>query len=86
FFPIVKAMKRGDDYYGLPTAVRSLALFYNKKILTEAGLDPTKPPQTLDDLVAQALKAVKRDSAGNILSAGITIDMAGQDHQWWREA
>src|SRR5215217_5893760 len=31
FFPIVSAMKRGNDYYGLPTAVRSLALFYNKK-------------------------------------------------------
>src|SRR3546814_12074628 len=25
FFPIVAAMKRGDDYYGLPPAVRSLA-------------------------------------------------------------
>lgn len=86
FFPIVKAMKRGDDYYGLPTAVRSLALFYNKKLLTEAGLDPSKPPATLDELVAQASKAVKRDGGGNITSAGITIDMAGQDHQWWREA
>lgn len=86
FFPIVKAMKRGEDYYGLPTAVRSLALFYNKKLLTDAGLDPSKPPATLDDLVAQASKAVKRDGGGNITSAGITIDMAGQDHQWWREA
>lgn len=85
FFPIVKAMKRGDDYYGLPTAVRSLALFYNKKLMTEAGLDPSKPPQTIDDLVAQASKAVKRDGGGNITSAGITMDMTGQDHQWWRE-
>lgn len=85
FFPIVSAMKRGDNYYGLPTAVRSLALFYNKKAFQAAGLDPNKPPQTLDELLAAAEKTVKRDSAGNIVSAGITLDMAGQDHHWWRE-
>ncbi|MET3900071.1 multiple sugar transport system substrate-binding protein [Devosia sp. UYZn731] len=85
FFPIVTAMKRGDDYYGLPTAVRSLALFYNKKLFEEAGLDPSKPPQTLDELVAAAVATAKHDAAGNLISEGITMDMAGQDHQWWRE-
>ncbi|SMH28893.1 extracellular solute-binding protein [Azospirillum agricola] len=85
FFPIVSAMKRGEDYYGLPTAVRSLALFYNKKLLADAGLDPNAPPKTLDDLVTMAEKTVKRDGAGNITSEGFALDMAGQDHQWWRE-
>lgn len=85
FFPIVTAMKRGDDYYGLPTAVRSLALFYNKKLFEEAGLDPAKPPQTLDELVAAAVATAKHDAAGNLTSEGITLDFAGQDHQWWRE-
>lgn len=85
FFPIVSAMKRGDDYYGLPTAVRSLALFYNKKLFTEAGLDPNKPPQTLDELVAAAQKTTQRDGAGNLVSEGFTVEMGGQDHQWWRE-
>ena len=78
-------MKRDGDYYGLPTAVRSLALFYNKKLFQEAGLDPTKPPQTLDELLDAAKKTTKRDAAGNMTSAGITLDMAGQDHHWWRE-
>ncbi|MFD1254158.1 MULTISPECIES: extracellular solute-binding protein [Devosia] len=82
FFPIVSAMKRGDDYYGLPTAVRSLALFYNKAIFAEAGIEP---PTTLDELVAAAEATTKRDGSGNITSAGITMDMAGQDHHWWRE-
>ena len=86
FFPVVTAMKRGGQYYGLPTAVRSLALFYNKKLFEAAGLDPAKPPQTLDALVAAAEKTVKRDGAGNIISEGITLDPAGQDHHWWREA
>jgi multiple sugar transport system substrate-binding protein len=85
FFPIVSAMKRGNDYYGLPTAVRSLALFYNKKAFKDAGLDPNNPPKTLDELVAAAEKTTKRDGSGNIISAGMTLDMGGQDHQWWRE-
>jgi multiple sugar transport system substrate-binding protein len=85
FFPIVGAMKRGDDYYGLPTAVRSLALFYNKKLFQEAGLDPNNPPKTLDEYVAAAEKTTKRDGAGNLVVAGSTLDMGGQDHQWWRE-
>ena len=85
FFPIVSAMKRGNDYYGLPTAVRSLALFYNKKAFKDAGLDPNNPPKTIDELVAAAEKTTKRDGSGNIISAGMTLDMGGQDHQWWRE-
>lgn len=85
FFPIVSAMKRGNDYYGLPTAVRSLALFYNKKAFKDAGLDPNNPPKTIEELVAAAEKTTKRDGSGNIISAGMTLDMAGQDHQWWRE-
>jgi multiple sugar transport system substrate-binding protein len=82
FFPIVEAMKRGDDYYGLPTAVRSLALFYNKALFAEAGVEP---PNTLDELLAAAKATTKVDGSGNMISAGITLDMAGQDHHWWRE-
>jgi len=82
FFPIITAVKRGDAYYGLPTAVRSLALFYNKKLLDEAGV---APPQTLDELVSVAKATTKTDGGGNITQEGITLDFAGQDHQWWRE-
>jgi multiple sugar transport system substrate-binding protein len=85
FYPIVQTMKRDGEYYGLPTAVRTLALFYNKKLFQEAGLDPNKPPQTLDEYLEAAKKTVKRDAAGNMLSAGAVIDMPGQDLHWWRE-
>ena len=64
-------------------AVRSLALFYNKTLLDAAGI--TTPPQTLDDLVADAKKTVQRDGSGNITTEGMGMDFAGQDHQWWRE-
>ena len=85
FFPMVQAMNVDGAYYGLPTAVRSLALFWNTKLFEEAGLDPSQPPQTLDELVDMATKLTKRDDAGNLLQAGFTIAPAGQDHHWWRE-
>jgi multiple sugar transport system substrate-binding protein len=85
FFPIVRSMKVNGSYYALPTAVRSLALFWNKKLFKEAGLNPDQPPATLDEMVAMARKLTKRDSAGNLLVEGVAVDMAGQDQHWLRE-
>lgn len=85
FFPIVSAMKRDGQYYGLPTAVRAMALFYNKDLFQKAGLDPEKPPRTLDELVDTAKALVKRDAAGNFQQVGMALDIARQDHNWWRE-
>ncbi len=83
FFPMVAAMREGENYWALPTAVRSLALFYNKRLFEEAGIDG--PPETLDELVDIAGKLTKRDSAGNLTQAGFTIGMNAQDHHWFRE-
>jgi len=85
FFPLVKQMKVDGQYYAVPTAVRSLALFWNQKLFTEAGLDPAKPPQTLDELLDMARKLTKRDAGGNLTQAGIALDMGLQDHHWLRE-
>ncbi len=82
FFPIVQAMKRDGAYMALPTAVRSLALFYNKKLLDDAGVGA---PATLDELVTVAKAVTKRDDGGNLLVEGITAGMDAQDHHWWRE-
>jgi multiple sugar transport system substrate-binding protein len=85
FFPIVQQMKVDGKYYALPTAVRSLALFWNKTLFKEAGLDPNKPPATLDELVDYAKKLTKRSPNGDLIQEGLTIDMGGQDHHWLRE-
>lgn len=82
FFPIVGAMKRNEQYYALPTAVRTMALFYNKKLFAEAGV--TEPPKTLDELVEVAKKTARHDNGGNLVQAGIALDIARQDHHWWR--
>jgi multiple sugar transport system substrate-binding protein len=83
FFPMVQAMKDGDNYWALPTAVRSLALFYNKRLMADAGLDT--PPANLDELVEMAGAMTQRDGAGNITQVGITTGMTAQDHHWFRE-
>lgn len=83
FFPMVEAMKVDGQYYALPTAVRSLALFYNERLFEEAGL--AGPPETLDELVEHAKALTKRDGAGNITQVGITTGMTAQDHHWFRE-
>ena len=83
FFPMVGAMREGDNYWALPTAVRSLALFYNESLFDEAGIDG--PPETLDDLIDTAKKLTKMDAAGNLTQVGITAGMNAQDHHWFRE-
>ena len=47
FFPMVQAMEKDGQYMALPTAVRTLALFYNTRLFEEAGIDG--PPKTLDE-------------------------------------
>lgn len=83
FFPMVQAMKLDGQYMALPTAVRSLALFYNERLFDEAGIDG--PPKTLDELVDTARKLTRRDGAGNLTQVGMTSGMTAQDHHWWRE-
>ncbi len=83
FFPMVQAMKGEEGYYALPTAVRSLALFYNERLFDEAGIEAA--PETLDELIEVAKKLTKKDGAGNITQVGITTGMNAQDHHWFRE-
>jgi len=85
FFPLVKAARIGDNYYALPIAVRSLALIWNKDRFRKVGLDPESPPQTLDEMLAYALKLTEYDKAGNIIKPGMTVELRGQMHHWVRE-
>jgi multiple sugar transport system substrate-binding protein len=42
--------------YGVPHDIDLSAMFYNKVLFTKAGLDPEKPPTTLDEMAAAAKK------------------------------
>ncbi|PRY19526.1 carbohydrate ABC transporter substrate-binding protein (CUT1 family) [Aliiruegeria haliotis] len=56
--------------YGIPTELSVYQLFYNKKILAEAGYDA--PPATWDELAEIAAKVTKKNDQGNITVAGYT--------------
>lgn len=64
--------------YGLPMMNGSrAALFYNKDMFVEAGLDPDKPPTTLTELMEMARKLTKYDEAGNVVRSGLSLRISG---------
>ncbi len=56
--------------YGVPITWNALFLFYNKDDFRAAGLDPTKPPATWEDLVRVAKKLTKYKATGAVERAG----------------
>jgi multiple sugar transport system substrate-binding protein len=89
FSPMVAESKFEDQYWAIPTAVRSLALFWNKDMFEAAGLDPEAPPTTLDELVDMAKATTIYDGNGtdilNITQEGFSVGLTSQDHHWFRE-
>lgn len=61
--PLESASWKGH-IYGVPKATNTIALFYNKDMFRAKGLDPDKPPQTWDELLAAARKL--NDPAHNV--------------------
>ena len=89
FSPMVANAKFEGSYWAVPTAVRSLALFWNKDLFAAAGLDPDTPPATLDDFVEAAIATTVYDGdesdVYNITTQGHAPALASQDHHWFRE-
>ena len=74
YYPFVaESVDFGGKYYSAPTAVRTLALIWNKSLFKEAGLDPNTPPKTLEELQAYAKKLSKFDAKGNLVQAGLLM-------------
>jgi multiple sugar transport system permease protein len=56
--------------YGIPWVMSPNALFYNKKLFKNAGLNPNKPPRTWAELENYAMRLTKRDNKGRITRIG----------------
>lgn len=68
-----KSLMRFDDqFWGLPLSLDTAALFYNKDVLDEAGVEV---PETLDDLRAAAEDLIVRDADGAIERIGWVPDV-----------
>ena len=83
FVPMVQNSKFDGKYWALPTAVRSLSLFYNVDLLSAAGF--LLPPATWEEFTAAAERTTVRDAAGRITTEGFGISPEGQDHHLIRE-
>lgn len=84
FSPMVEASFFDGELYTLPTAVRTLALFYNKDLMEAAGLDPESPPTTLDELREQAVQCTVKNG-DDFEVYGFIVNPSGQAHHWFRE-
>jgi multiple sugar transport system substrate-binding protein len=60
-------------YYGLPDQTTGVAMFYNRRLFRDAGLDPDAPPTTWEDFVVTAKK----------LTQGEIFGFAMENTLWW---
>lgn len=56
------SLAHDEETYTMPYQVGADLLFFNKDMLTEAGLDPENPPQTMEEILAAAEKLHKPES------------------------
>jgi multiple sugar transport system substrate-binding protein len=64
--------------YGLPFMDFDAGLLYNKKLFQAAGLNPNKPPTTLEQLQADAYRLTKVGPGGRIEQLGFYPSYPGQ--------
>ena len=60
--------------YGLPFGQDTWALYYDTDAFKAAGLDPTKPPTTPDELWNDAAKLTQVNADGSLARAGFIPD------------
>ena len=82
--PLDAVLKDRDDYipasltyvtwnnklWAIPYRIETHAIIFNKGMFKEAGLDPDKPPQTWDELIAAAKRLSKGKVAGFAITGG----------------
>jgi multiple sugar transport system substrate-binding protein len=78
----LKELSLDDKLYGLPLTVDARALFYNKKLLAEAGIEP---PKTWDELADAAAKLTKWNGS-KLEVAGFSLGDVGLFNMYLQQA
>ena len=85
-YSLADYLPKVTGYYTVKGVLRSMpynpsnpVLFYNKDAFTRAGLDPNKPPQTLDEVRAYSKQIVDRGAAKH----GISLRIAEFFTEFW---
>jgi ABC-type sugar transport system permease subunit/ABC-type glycerol-3-phosphate transport system substrate-binding protein len=71
FYPACRkeATYRGK-VYAIPYTTDCRALYYNRRLFREAGLDPDRPPGTWDGLLEYAVRLTRKDPQGRLKTIG----------------
>ena len=74
--------------WSMPFNISNPVLFYNKKMFTAAGLDPEKPPVSLDDMRADSQALVSSGAATYGVALDSNFDSGGGWYieQWFAKA
>ena len=64
------------EHFCLPWGTDTYALFWNKDLFEDAGLDPEQPPQTLEELAEYAQKLTITEDDGSISQVGFIPDFS----------
>lgn len=67
----LRLCRYNNKLYGLPFLIDDVALLWNKQAFRDAGLDPERPPRTLEELAEYAVKLTQRDASGKITRLGL---------------
>lgn len=61
----------GGKIYGLPLAVDTMAIYYNRDLLDQSGI--AEPPANWDEFMAAVKATTKFDKDGNIIQSGVAL-------------
>ncbi len=72
FVPTSLTQCRADGgLYAMPYLIDDSALLWNKKSFRDAGLDPDRPPKTLEEFQQYVARLTKKDANGRITRLGL---------------
>jgi multiple sugar transport system substrate-binding protein len=57
--------------YAVPYLLDCIALLYNKDVFRSAGLDPNKPPRTLEEMLDDCRRITRHDAQGHLTRIGM---------------
>jgi multiple sugar transport system substrate-binding protein len=64
-------MRYGGKLYAMPVTRDSRGFYWNKQVFREAGIDPERPPRTMEELYSTAVRLTRRDSNGKLTRLGV---------------
>ena len=76
---LVPLLFTGSIQVCAPSTPSSVALYYNREIFREVGLDPDAPPETLEQFDQMIRQLTVLDDQGNVMRAGFLPSDPG----WW---